>query len=94
MTTNSLDRSAVDAIRRDISQRLSTQCEGDLRASLLHATATLCRDTLLQRWATTQAEDAQRGAAHPVRRVHYLSMEFLMGRALHQCARRAAGYLR
>ena len=83
MTTNSLDRSAVDAIRRDISQRLATQCEGDLRASLLHATATRCRDTLLQRWATTQADDAQRGAAHPVRRVHYLSMEFLMGRALH-----------
>lgn len=36
-------------------------------------------DTLADRWAATQAQDAMRGA---VRRVHYLSMEFLIGRAL------------
>jgi len=50
--------------------------------SALRAAATACRAQLLERWALTQAEDAARGADAPVRRVHYLSMEFLMGRAL------------
>jgi starch phosphorylase len=46
----------------------------------LRAAAGLCRDVLGSRWARTQAEDARRGPGE--RRVHYLSMEFLMGRAL------------
>lgn len=46
----------------------------------LRAAAGLCRDTLAARWARTQAEDARRRPGE--RRVHYLSMEFLMGRAL------------
>ncbi|NOT87024.1 MAG: glycogen/starch/alpha-glucan phosphorylase [Lysobacter sp.] len=46
----------------------------------LRAAADICRDTLAARWAATQAEDACRGPSS--RRVHYLSMEFLMGRAL------------
>ncbi len=33
------------------------------------------------RWAQTQSEDAARRSHSPHRRVHYLSMEFLMGRA-------------
>nr|WP_295080611.1 glycogen/starch/alpha-glucan phosphorylase [uncultured Roseateles sp.] len=48
----------------------------------LRAAATATRDVLAQRWAQTQLADAKRGADAPVRRVHYLSMEFLMGRAL------------
>ena len=52
------------------------------REAVLRAAATACREALADRWAATQAADAKRGAKAPVRRVHYLSMEFLMGRAL------------
>ncbi|MFM8695068.1 MAG: glycogen/starch/alpha-glucan phosphorylase [Betaproteobacteria bacterium] len=62
--------------------------------ALLRAVAQACRGPLEARWAQTQAEDVQRlaglqGAGRAeagvatARRVHYLSMEFLMGRALH-----------
>ncbi|WP_310389985.1 glycogen/starch/alpha-glucan phosphorylase, partial [Roseateles sp.] len=55
-------------------------------AVAMRAAATAARGVLAERWARTQAQDAARdsnqAAAHPVRRVHYLSMEFLMGRAL------------
>ena len=52
------------------------------RRALMRAAAQACREPLGRRWADTQAADAARGADAPVRRVHYLSMEFLMGRAL------------
>ncbi len=45
----------------------------------LRAAAAACREELAQRWAETQAADRERRAS---RRVHYMSMEFLMGRAL------------
>ena len=54
----------------------------------MRAAAAACRATLEPRWARTQAQDreamtrASPHAALPPRRVHYLSMEFLMGRAL------------
>ncbi len=48
----------------------------------LRAAAHACRELLAQRWATTQREDSQAERASRSRRVHYLSMEFLMGRAL------------
>lgn len=48
----------------------------------LQLAAMACRDVLAERWASTQISDAGRGAHAPCRRVHYLSMEFLMGRAL------------
>ncbi len=53
----------------------------------LNALSIACRSVLDARWAKTQAEDAAyfAGTARngvPARRVHYLSMEFLMGRAL------------
>ncbi len=48
----------------------------------MHAAAVASRQLLAERWATSQAEDAVRDDHHPQRRVHYLSMEFLMGRAL------------
>lgn len=51
--------------------------------SRMNALAIASRNLLDARWAKTQAEDAARyGAAGEMRRVHYLSMEFLMGRAL------------
>ncbi len=66
-------RSALTMTRSD------TQTVPAVRAAL-RAAADVCRDTLAQRWAKTQAEDARRTPSS--RRVHYLSMEFLMGRAL------------
>lgn len=50
--------------------------------SALAVVAEICREHLSLRWADTQKTDAQRGRRSEPRRVHYLSMEFLMGRAL------------
>ena len=47
-------------------------------AGWLRALAAVCRGELASRWSETQREDFARRA----RRVNYLSMEFLMGRAL------------
>ena len=66
------------AYEREVSQ----SSHGATPQAAMHAAAIACRETLACRWAATQAADAQRGDKAPVRRVHYLSMEFLMGRAL------------
>jgi starch phosphorylase len=72
-------RAAFDsAYERELAQ----SSHGATPQAALHAAAVACRETLARRWAATQAADAQRGDKAPVRRVHYLSMEFLMGRAL------------
>jgi len=47
--------------------------------SCLQAAAVASRQLLAERWIATQAADARRQG---VRRVHYLSMEFLIGRAM------------
>jgi starch phosphorylase len=65
------------ALQRELDQ---SGAELDAAAAL-RAAATATRETLMQRWATTQAGDAAR-ADGGVRRVHYLSMEFLIGRSL------------
>ncbi len=54
-------------------------------ASWLNAMAGTCRTELLRRWVDTQSKDRARLAtmqSGDARRVHYLSMEFLMGRAM------------
>lgn len=72
--------SLVPAFRNALAMtRSDIQAVPAARAAL-RAAADVCRDTLAGRWAATQAEDARRGPSS--RRVHYLSMEFLMGRAL------------
>jgi starch phosphorylase len=60
----------------------SASSSGDMPAAraALRAAADTCRGLLAERWAQTQAADARRDGR--MRRVHYLSMEFLMGRAL------------
>jgi starch phosphorylase len=60
--------------RRELSQR------SDAHSPVAHsaAAAVAARTVLADRWAATQARDANRTG----RRVHYLSMEFLMGRAM------------
>ncbi|MEI8029974.1 MAG: glycogen/starch/alpha-glucan phosphorylase [Comamonadaceae bacterium] len=54
------------------------------RDTLLRAVATApaMHALLAQRWARTQSKDSNLVGSGTVRRVHYLSMEFLMGRAL------------
>jgi glycogen phosphorylase len=58
---------------------LEQSADSSMAHSVFCAAAAVCRDELAQRWADTQAEDRRNPS---VRRVHYLSMEFLMGRAL------------
>ena len=81
-----LERAATEALQKDVVarfKRLETQHTEPLNAkSALRLAADACRDVLAERWAATQRTDARRGAKAPCRRVHYLSMEFLMGRAL------------
>jgi starch phosphorylase len=76
------DQALRAAFETAYERELSQSSHGPTPQAALHAAAVACRETLARRWASTQAEDAQRGEKAPVRRVHYLSMEFLMGRAL------------
>ncbi len=62
-------------VRRVLAQR----SDAPGVAACLHAAAVASRTLLAERWAATQALEAKRSDS--VRRVHYLSMEFLMGRA-------------
>ena len=66
----------AQAWRRALAQR----SDGATPAAASAAAAEAARSLLAERWAATQATDANRRDA---RRVHYLSMEFLMGRAMH-----------
>ncbi|MBC7662596.1 MAG: glycogen/starch/alpha-glucan phosphorylase [Caulobacter sp.] len=71
-----LSQEFTTAWTRELSQRSDAPSpEACLRAAIV-----ACRPMLADRWAATQAADAKRSRS--VRRVHYLSMEFLMGRAL------------
>ena len=65
------------AFARELAQAITPGAEAGLRAA-----AAACRQVLADRWAATQARDRERLDAGGLRRVHYLSMEFLMGRAL------------
>jgi glycogen phosphorylase len=76
------DKALRAAFEVAYERELSQSSHGATPQAALHAAAIACRETLARRWAKTQAEDAARGDKAPVRRVHYLSMEFLMGRAL------------
>ena len=65
------------------SVRIAQQPDAGLPVNAaFRALASVCRDLLLQRWGKTQVEDMQTVASGKMRRVHYLSMEFLLGRAL------------
>ena len=63
------------AYQRELAQR----SDGASPEACLWAAAHASRELLAERWIRTQAADSTNKAA---RRVHYLSMEFLMGRAL------------
>lgn len=68
------------ALRQTLAMTASASGEHAAARAALRAAAEACRGPLAARFAATQAQDAKRGK--DVRRVHYLSMEFLMGRAL------------
>lgn len=80
------DRAAIATLHQEVIQRfqhLEAQQTAPLNAkTALSIAAEACKDVLAERWATTQKADAKRGLNASCRRVHYLSMEFLMGRAL------------
>ncbi|HEY9026058.1 MAG TPA: hypothetical protein VIP05_17300, partial [Burkholderiaceae bacterium] len=71
-----LTQEFTTAWKRELSQRSDAPSPD----ACLRAAVVACRPMLADRWAATQAADAKR--ARGTRRVHYLSMEFLMGRAL------------
>jgi len=81
-----LDIHTRDALQNAVLNRfnhLVAQQHGPLDArEALRLAAEACREELAIRWAATQKADAVRGIQVACRRVHYLSMEFLMGRAL------------
>ena len=67
------------ALQLEFRRHLGQRSDPATAVASMMAAASACRTLLADRWAVTQAQDAARGA---VRRVHYLSMEFLIGRAL------------
>ncbi len=70
-------RSALATVRAESG---ASSIDAHAARVALRAAADVCRDRLAERWTKTQAADAHRDGR--MRRVHYLSMEFLMGRAL------------
>lgn len=85
-TASPLDTDTRDTLQNAVLTRfnqLLAQQAGELNArTALRLAAEACREALAERWAETQKADAMRGKDAPCRRVHYLSMEFLMGRAM------------
>ena len=73
---------ALDAegFMRRCEQLLAASQDPDRARAAVRAAGAACCDQLQARWQAAQQQDAAR--AGDVRRVHYLSMEFLMGRAL------------
>ncbi len=76
------DPGLADAFAGHFAQQLAMSGPGAGPEACLRAAAAACREPLARRWAQTQAADRVRLDAGQARRVHYLSMEFLMGRAL------------
>jgi starch phosphorylase len=64
------------------ARELGQSSQGATREACLRAAALACRELLESRWARTQERDRRLLAEGSSKRVHYLSMEFLMGRAL------------
>lgn len=73
---------SVDALRRAISNRLVYQVGKDLRSATqrdwLFAVVHAVRDRIIDSWRESLAQASD----HDTKRVHYLSMEYLTGRAL------------
>ena len=79
-TPSPVQATPAQAFGQAFHHELSQRADAPALPATSAAVSRAARWVLAERWAATQAADAARGAA--VRRVHYLSMEFLMGRAL------------
>jgi len=66
------------ALARELQDEFSEQAGHAAPATVMRALAAVCRNELRTRWTEARRADRER----KVKRVHYLSMEFLMGRAL------------
>jgi glycogen phosphorylase len=77
---NSPLQAQLESTDRPMATELAQAIAGKSPAEALAIAAKHCRSVLSHRWESSQAQDSKN--AGPVRRVHYLSMEFLMGRAL------------
>ena len=71
--------SPAGAFRLTFERALAHSADPATAHAALRAAAAACREELAYRWVETQAQDREAKAG---RRVHYMSMEFLMGRAL------------
>ena len=74
-----IDTPSPSAFRDAYQRALAHSADAGTAWASLRAAAFACRDELATRWLATQAQDRLPGAP---RRVHYMSMEFLMGRML------------
>src|SRR4051812_19888052 len=74
MDPATLRRAVVDHLRFTQAKDLSSATEFDAYLAFAHAV----RDRLVHRWMSTQRQYAELG----VRRVYYLSAEYLLGRQL------------
>jgi starch phosphorylase len=79
--TGRRDADLVACFEAALHRELGQHGGAPTAAVALRAAAIAARETLMRRWADTQARDRVRPAAS-ARRVHYLSMEFLIGRSL------------
>jgi len=77
--SHAADTTPAEAFRAEFERALARIAEPNTAHAALRAAAAACREELADRWVQTQAEDRR---AKQGRRVHYMSMEFLMGRAL------------
>jgi len=77
--TASGHKALAAAFHAVVQRELAQRSDAGSPESLLWAAAQASRALLAERWVKTQAQDR---ANTTQRRVHYLSMEFLMGRAL------------
>ena len=78
-STKTQPAALAKAFRAAYQSELRQRSDGASPEALLWAAAHASRALLAERWAATQATDR---ADKKGRRIHYLSMEFLMGRAL------------
>jgi glycogen phosphorylase len=74
----SLETPKADAVQRHLLHTVGAEPATASHTEIMHAVAQVAREQLSQRWVCADAADR----AAKVRRVYYLSMEFLVGRTM------------
>ena len=72
------EQQVAEDLNRHFSLTLGRDEAGQSRRYLFNALAVTVRDRLIERWTATRKQRLE----HPSKRINYISMEFLMGRAL------------